>query len=71
MASLYVAPEHRLKGIGSLLVGALIEKARDLDKAKLYLYTPDAQYLYDKLGWQTLEDTQYRGAKVTIMEKAI
>ena len=71
LAGLYVDPEHRLKGIGSLLVEALIEKAKALDIGKLYLYTPDAEYLYDKLGWETLEQTEYFWPKVTIMEKSI
>ncbi len=70
LAGLYVATEHRCNGIGSLLIEALIEKARALDISKLYLYTPDAEDFYRKLDWQALEQTEYLGCKVTILEKS-
>ena len=70
LAGLYVATEHRCNGVGSLLVGALIEKARSLDISKLYLHTPDAEDFYRKLDWQALGQTEYLGHRVTILEKS-
>lgn len=70
LAGLYVATEHRCNGVGSLLIEALIEKARALDISKLYLYTPEAEDFYRKLDWQALEQTEYLGRKVTILEKS-
>ncbi len=71
LAGLYVATEHRCNGVGSLLIEALIEKARVLDISKLYLYTPDAEDFYRKLDWHTLEQTEYLEHKVTILEKSL
>ena len=70
LAGLYVATEQRCNGVGSLLVEGLIEKTIALDISKLYLYTPDAEDFYGKLGWQALEQTEYLGRKVTILEKS-
>ncbi len=71
LAGLYVVTEHRCNGIGSLLIEALIEKAISLDISKLYLYTPDAEDFYRKLGWHILEQTEYLGHKVAILEKSL
>ncbi len=71
LAGLYVATEHRCNGVGSLLVEGLIEKTIALDISKLYLYTPDAEDFYRKLGWQTLEQTEYLEHKVTILAKSL
>ncbi len=70
LACLYVATEHRCNGVGSLLVEALIEKTIALDISKLYLYTPDAEDFYRKLAWQALEQMEYLGCTVTILEKS-
>jgi GNAT superfamily N-acetyltransferase len=69
MASVYVSPAFRRRGIGSQLVQAVEAKARDLGLARLYLYTPDQERLYDRLGWVTLEHTVYLGEAVVIMTR--
>ena len=67
MASVYVAPEFRNRGVGSALVRAVMEEAPRLGLERLYLITPDKVRFYSRLGWQVLETAKYRGEEVTIM----
>lgn len=69
LASVYVKEERRGTGVGTHLVRAIENTAKNLGIKILYLYTPDAQDFYAKLGWCELETTEYRGRKVTIMIK--
>jgi N-acetylglutamate synthase-like GNAT family acetyltransferase len=67
MASVYVAPEFRNKGVGSALVRTVMQEAGRLGLQRLYLITPDKVGFYSRLGWQVLETAAYRGENVTIM----
>ncbi len=67
LASVFVAPEHRGGGVGSALVQRVVEEARALDVKTLYLYTPDRESFYARMGWLVLERTEYMGVKVVIM----
>ncbi len=67
LASVFVAPEYREKGIGSALVRRVMEEARDIGIEVLYLFTPDRESFYARLGWTVLERTVYRGESVVIM----
>jgi GNAT superfamily N-acetyltransferase len=69
LAGLYVAGPWRGRGVGTALVKAVEQKAIALGIRKLHLYTPSAEVFYLRLAWLTREATEYRGAKVTIMEK--
>lgn len=71
LAGLYVAAPRRRQGIGTKLVSAIEKKAHELGVQKLYLYTPESESFYSKLGWQVKERTEYHGYPVTIMEKNI
>ncbi|NIR46808.1 MAG: hypothetical protein GWN99_20570 [Gemmatimonadetes bacterium] len=44
------------------------DEARQLAVEHLYLYTPDQQHLYARLGWSVVERCQYRAQDVVIME---
>lgn len=68
LASVFVAPIHRQKGIGAALVRAVMEAAREAGIATLYLFTPDQEAFYRALGWRTLSQERYRGDDVTIMQ---
>ena len=68
LASVYVTPEQRSKGIGTELVQAIVAKAAELRIPKLYLFTPDQEHFYQRLGWRTTEHTDYRGHQVVIMQ---
>ena len=54
MASVYVAPEFRNRGVGSALVRAVMQEAERLGLEKLYLITPDKVRFYSRLGWREL-----------------
>ncbi|HDZ08002.1 GNAT family N-acetyltransferase [Pseudohongiella sp.] len=70
LASVYVAEQHRHKGIGSVLVKRVMQHAQASGVKRLYLYTPDQARLYAKLGWQVHSEELYNGTPVTIMSIA-
>jgi N-acetylglutamate synthase-like GNAT family acetyltransferase len=71
LASVFVAPEYRRRGIASALVRRVVQEAADLGVPRLFLFTPDQQNLYARLGWQTIERAQYMGEAVVVMELTI
>lgn len=71
LASVYVPPEHRRKGIATALVRAVEEAARRIGYGRLYLFTSTAPSLYAGLGWRALEQRDYRGEHIQVMDKAL
>jgi len=71
IASVYVHPDYRRRGIGTRLVQYLEGEAKRLDVEWLYLFTPDMRPFYEAIGWSVLEDAEYRGHLTTIMEKQL
>lgn len=71
LAGLYVAKPRRRKGIGTALVKAIERKANELTIKNLYLYTPESEGFYSRLGWRIKERVAYHGCPVAIMEKCI
>lgn len=67
LASVYVDDKFRNRGIGSAVVQRIMEEARALGVRPLYLFTPDKQSFYTRLGWERVEDTEYCNEQVTIM----
>ncbi len=67
LASLYVTPLYRRRGVGSALVHRVIKEADALGVETLYLFTPDREGFYIRLGWSTVERVEYRGYEVVIM----
>lgn len=67
LASVYVSADHRNKGVGSRLVRHVMQQAKHYNIETLYLFTPDQEHFYSRLGWQIQENTVYSGHKVTIM----
>ena len=68
LASVFVLPLHRGKGIGKLLVEHIMHKAKENGISKMYLYTETAEGLYAKLGWTTISREVYNDEPVIIME---
>ncbi len=68
LASVYVDPPHRGRGVGSMLVRQVTAEARQLGFAEFYLFTPDREQFYTRLGWQLHERTTFRGLDVVIMK---
>ena len=71
LASVYVPPEHRKKGVASALVQTVEDAARRLGYTRLYLFTSTAPKLYADLGWRPLEQRDYRGDHIQIMDKTL
>lgn len=68
LASVFVAPIHRQKGIGAELVRRVMAAAREAGIETLSLFTPDQEAFYQSLGWRTIAKEHYRGDEVTIMQ---
>jgi N-acetylglutamate synthase-like GNAT family acetyltransferase len=68
LASVFVSPENRSRGIGSELVIQVMNQARNAGIKTLYLFTPDKEHFYIRLGWQTISNELYRGHMVTVMQ---
>ena len=71
LSSLYVSPLFRGRGVGSALVHRIIKEAEALEVATLYVFTPDREGFYTRLGWSAVERTEYRGYEVSIMAHEI
>lgn len=67
LASVFVPPAWRGRGIASALVARVEAEARDAGFDRCHLYTPDQQRLYARLGWCERERLEYRGESVTLM----
>ena len=68
LASVYVMPSYRNAGVGTQLVVRVSQEAQALGVPMLYLYTPDRQSFYARLGWQEREVCAYRGYRMTVMQ---
>lgn len=71
LASVFVPIEHRRRGVASALVGAVEDAARRFGYPRLHLFTTSATRLYAGLGWCTLEQREYRGEHIQVMDKAL
>lgn len=69
LASLYVRDDMRGLGIGSALVGRLIQEADLLAIPALHLFTTGLQEWYARWGWYGIEELTYNGTAGTIMRR--
>jgi len=67
LASLYVAPPARGRGLGAQLVHAAVDHARSMGVPRLYLFTPDHAAFYARLGWSVLGTRMLAEREVTLM----
>lgn len=68
LASVYVHPQFRGRGIGSAVVRHAIGRAKAGAVEFLYLFTPDQAQFYQRLGWEVMSKQAYHGQDVTIMK---
>jgi len=67
LATLFVAPSARRRGIGAALVRRAVAEAHQLGLPVLHLWTPQHADFYARLGWQSLGAECYGGIPVTLM----
>ena len=71
LASVFVRPEQRGKGIASALVRTVEDGARRIGYGRLYLFATLAAQLYADLGWRPLERRAYRGEHIQVMDRVL
>ena len=67
LASLYVTPEARGRGIGAALARAAVARAAAEGGGELFLFTPEHKDFYARLGWRPLARTALKGTAVDLM----
>ena len=67
IGDIFVSPEHRGRGVGSAIISRLAESAASFGVDELYLYTPDQERLFSRLGWTVHERREYEGQQVVVM----
>ncbi len=67
LATVYVDPPHRNRGIGEALVKRVAAEARMLGYSEMYLFTPDRASFYARIGWDTVDQEDYNGIRVSVM----
>ncbi len=68
LGGLFVIPEGRRRGVGSLLMKRAVEEALRLELPSLHLWTSSSEKLYQKLGWEVVERMNYCGKPIVIMQ---
>ncbi|MBN1937063.1 MAG: dihydroorotate dehydrogenase electron transfer subunit [Anaerolineae bacterium] len=68
LVGVYVDAFDRGRGIGAALVRHVVEQAREMGIETLWLFTPDQERFYQRMGWQAVERTRYRDEDVVIMK---
>lgn len=63
-----VAADQRGKGIGTLMMQAIVAHAAKIGIGDLYLYTPDQEQYYSKLGWRTIGRDPANGEDNVVMQ---
>jgi len=67
LVSLFVAPAHRSRGVGSLLVDHLLDEARRLGIDTVWLFTAGQEGYYLDRGWRTVETIDVHGEAAAVM----
>jgi predicted N-acetyltransferase YhbS len=71
LASLFVLPEYRSKGIGKMLVRATLEKAKELGFRKVFLYTFNGsmpEWYESNFGWAVIATDILNEKQLTVMQ---
>ena len=72
LGGVYVSKKHRGNNTAQEIIRRLINDAKKFGVEKLYLQTEDKSGgLYKGLGWNSLEEVNYKGIDVLVMENRI
>ena len=69
LGEVLTVPSTRGKKIGVRLIERLYQEYRLNTDENLYLYTPDMQILYRRMGWIDVEQRSVNGEFVTVMKR--
>jgi GNAT superfamily N-acetyltransferase len=67
IGEIFVLPEHRGNGLGSRITNSLSSYAFSNGVSQLFLYTPDQQSLYARMGWKQVSQERIHNEVVSIM----
>jgi GNAT superfamily N-acetyltransferase len=67
LASVYVLPAFRGRGVGAALCRRALREAARLGFGRLHLFTFDQEKFYASMGWTEIERTEFWRQKVTVM----
>lgn len=68
LADVFVLDSYRNKKIATKLIERILEEAEKIGISKLYLYTREAEGLYIKNNWKTIDIVDYYGDRVSLMK---
>lgn len=68
LASVYTDADFRGRGVGTRMVEHIMHIAANLKIPDLYLFTPDAQNFYRRLGWIDVEEDTCHAQPAFIMK---
>ncbi|MEO8411937.1 MAG: GNAT family N-acetyltransferase [Propionivibrio sp.] len=71
LAGLFVLPEFRRQGIGTLLAETAEREAVSLGVERLWLCTAATQPFYARLGWSVAEHCQLPSGAIVVMSKRL
>lgn len=71
LASVWVEPAWRGRGVATALVSQVETAARALGYSRLWLFTPDAAGFYAARGWQLAGSDAWLGRPVVLMSREI
>jgi N-acetylglutamate synthase-like GNAT family acetyltransferase len=69
VTGLWVAPDLRKLGLGRRLLLAIAEEAAARGFREIHAVTNTARWLFDKLGWEAIEEIEYHGEEVTLYRR--
>jgi predicted N-acetyltransferase YhbS len=67
LASVWVLPGYRRRGVGSALCRRVRVEARRLRLGRVYLFTRDKMSFYETLGWKLMRQEELRSGTFVIM----
>lgn len=70
LASLFVTPQARGRGVGQKLIDHALADARARDIPHVHLFTAGQERYYAERGWRILEHIEHRGEHAAVMVRA-
>jgi GNAT superfamily N-acetyltransferase len=71
LSSVFVHPDYRGQGVATALVAEIEKIARQQGFARIHVFNPITQGVFEKMGWSVLQTVQYGGKELGILVKDI